>query len=156
MAEQKNLKYTLNWSFLIVFFSIISKLLKYAAQTKNLIYKIQHFFTTTRLSGRFAPIFYFNCGLWTLSLCTNLGDFHKLMKIKLCCRLIFKILIIHKPSLGSCEVPQKMLAKSVRLFLRLLDTNQQTNKQQTDRQAKNIYRRHLLKWYHCESGMKLF
>ena len=59
MAEQKNLKY-LNWSFLIVFFSIISKLLKYAAQTKNLIYKIQHFFTTTRLSGRFAPIFYFN------------------------------------------------------------------------------------------------
>ena len=134
MAEQKNLKY-LNWSFLIVFFSIISKLLKYAAQTKNLIYKIQHFFTTTRLSGRFAPIFYFNCGLWTLSLCTNLGDFHKLMKIKLCCRLIFKILIIHKPSLGSCEVPQKCWPNRFGCFcVYWIQTNKQTNNKQTDKQ----------------------
>ena len=43
-------------------------------------------------------------------------------------------LIIHKPSLGSCDVLHKIWARSVQQFLRLLDTNRQT-----DRQAKFIY-----------------
>ena len=41
----------------------------------------------------------------------------------------FFILIIHKPSLGTCEVPEKFWAGSVQPFWRLLDTNKQTNKQ---------------------------
>ena len=47
------------------------------------------------------------------------------MKNKFCWRLIFKYLIIYKPSLGSCEVPHKIWARSVRPFLRLFDTNKQ-------------------------------
>ena len=43
--------------------------------------------------------------------------------------------IIYKPSLGSLDVPQKIWARSVQPFWRLLDTNRQTN-----RQAKFIYR----------------
>ena len=43
--------------------------------------------------------------------------------------------MIHKPSLGSLDVPQKIWARSVQPFGRLLDTNGQT-----DRQAKFIYR----------------
>ena len=34
-------------------------------------------------------------------------DFEHLMKIEICWGLIFEILIIHKPSLGPCEVSQK-------------------------------------------------
>ena len=45
--------------------------------------------------------------------------------------------MIHKPSLGSLDVPQKIWARSVQPFWRLLDTNKQTNR---DRQAKFIYR----------------
>jgi len=37
-------------------------------------------------------------------------------------------LIIHKPSLGSREVPHKIWARSVQPFWRLLDTNKQTRK----------------------------
>ena len=44
-------------------------------------------------------------------------------------------MIIHKPFLGPREVPQKMWARSVQPFWRLLDTNEQTGKQ-TPRQAK--------------------
>ena len=51
---------------------------------------------------------------------------------------IFQILIIHKPSLGSREVPHKIWARSVQPFWRLFDTNKQTNK--IDRQVKFIYR----------------
>ena len=43
-------------------------------------------------------------------------------------------MIIYKPSLGSREVPQKIMARSVQPLWRLLDTNKQT-----DRQAKYIY-----------------
>ena len=39
------------------------------------------------------------------------------MKIGFSWRLIFEILIIHKPSLGSCEVPLKMWARSVQPFI---------------------------------------
>ena len=41
----------------------------------------------------------------------------------------FKILIIHKPSMWSRDVPQKIWAWSVQPFWRLLDTNKQTNGQ---------------------------
>jgi len=49
-------------------------------------------------------------------------------------------LIIHKSSLGSREVPQKIWAQSVQPFWRLLDTNKQTDVQtpkQTDK--PNLY-----------------
>ena len=36
---------------------------------------------------------------------------------------IFVILTINKHSLGSCEVPHKMWARSARPFRRLIDTN---------------------------------
>ena len=49
------------------------------------------------------------------------------------------VFIIHKPSLGLREVPQKIWAQSVQPFWRLLDTNKQTNKR-TYRQAKFMYR----------------
>jgi len=53
---------------------------------------------------------------------------------------IFKISIIHKPSLGSLDVPQKIWVWSAQPFWRLLDTNKQTDKQtnkQTDK--PNLY-----------------
>ena len=50
------------------------------------------------------------------------------MTIEFCWRQIFEILIIHKPSLGSLDVPQKIWAPSVQPFSRLLDTNKQTDK----------------------------
>ena len=45
-------------------------------------------------------------------------------------------MIIHKPSLGSLDVPQKIWARSVQPFWRLLDSNRQTDKQ-TDK--PNLY-----------------
>ena len=50
-------------------------------------------------------------------------------------------MIFHKPSLGSLDVPQKIWARSVQPFWRLLDTNNQTDRQtpkQTDK--PNLYR----------------
>ena len=44
----------------------------------------------------------------------------KFRKLGFCSRLIFEILIIHKPSLGSREAWQKILAGSVQPFWRLL------------------------------------
>ena len=44
--------------------------------------------------------------------------------------------MIHKPSRESLDVPQKIWARSVQPFRRLLDTNKQTNKQ-TDK--PNLY-----------------
>ena len=48
--------------------------------------------------------------------------------------------MIHKPSRESLDVPQKIWARSVQPFRRLLDTNKQTNRQ-TDRQTDkpNLY-----------------
>ena len=51
-------------------------------------------------------------------------DFRNLMTIEFCRRLIFKILIVL--SLGSCEVPYKIWARSVQSFCRLLGKNKQT------------------------------
>ena len=59
--------------------------------------------------------------------------FKNLMKIEFWWRHIFEILIIHKPSLWSREVPQKIWARSVQPFI---------GYKQTDRQAKFIYRLH--------------
>ena len=66
--------------------------------------------------GRFAPIFSFNCEHFPLRnqktktktkkvrgfLKKNVGDFQNLMTIEFCWKLIFEILILYKPSLGSC------------------------------------------------------
>ena len=60
------------------------------------------------------------------------------MEIEFLWRQIFEILIIHKPSLWSLDVPQKIWARSVQPFRRLLDKNKQTNRQ-TDRQTSQIY-----------------
>ena len=70
----------------------------------------------------------------------KIREFSKFSKIDFWWRQIFENLIIHKPSLGSRDVPQKIWARSVQPFWRLLDTNGQTDRQ-TDRQAKFIYRR---------------
>jgi len=43
-------------------------------------------------------------------------EFLKFNENKICWRLIFEILIIHKPSLGSYEVPHKIWARSVQFF----------------------------------------
>ena len=48
------------------------------------------------------------------------------MEIEFWWRHVFEILIIHKPSLGSLDVPHKIWARSVQPFWRLLDTNRQT------------------------------
>ena len=72
--------------------------------------------------------------------------FTKLKTFKTHISLIF---IIHKPSLWSRDVPQKIRARSVQPFWRLLDTNKQTPKQ-TDK--PNFYI-DLLVWmsYHHNS-----
>ena len=53
------------------------------------------------------------------------------MKIKFCWREIFENSIIHKPSLGSCEVP---IGSAVLMIIGYKQTTKQT-----DRQAKYIY-----------------
>ena len=71
------------------------------------------------------------------SLCTSriFKILKNLMTIEFWWRQIFEILMIHEPSLGSLDVPQKNWARSVQPFWRLLDTNKQTNKQ-TDKLCK--------------------
>ena len=51
------------------------------------------------------------------------------MTIEFWWRQIFEILMIHKPSLESLDVPQKIWIWSVQPFWRLLDTNKQTPRQ---------------------------
>ena len=58
------------------------------------------------------------------------------MTIEFCWRLIFEILIIHKPFMGSCEVPHKIWVRSFQLFLVFIgykQTNKQTDKQSINR-----------------------
>ena len=84
-------------------------------------------------------IFYFNCEhflldkpwldlIWLLYIveqkqkCLNLKK--NKIKLDICLRLIFEILIIHKPSLGSCELQHKIWAwsvQSLRWFLEIRD-----------------------------------
>ena len=97
----------------------------------------------TRLLGRFAPIFYLNCEhvLFVNILNKEEKIFADLKKKFFFTKLkTFKthlfIFIIHKPFLWSREVPQKIWARSVQPFWRLLDTNRQTDKQ-TDK--PNLY-----------------
>ena len=54
--------------------------------------------------------------------------FKILMKIEFWWRHNFEILIIHKPSLGSRDVTQKIWTRSVQPFWRLLDTKKQIKK----------------------------
>ena len=54
------------------------------------------------------------------------------IKLDICLRLIFEILIIHKRSLGSREVPHRIWVRSVHIFGPLLDTQIDT---QTDKQS---------------------
>ncbi len=61
-----------------------------------------------------------------------------LMKIEFWWRQIFKISIIHNPSLWSRDVPQKIWTRSGSAVLTFIG-HKQTDKQ-TDRQAKFIYR----------------
>ena len=62
--------------------------------------------------------------------------FKKFYKIKTFKHNFFEILIIHRPSLRSREVPHKIWAPSVQSLCRLLDTTER----QIDRQANNIQR----------------
>ena len=58
------------------------------------------------------------------------------MTIEFCWRLIFEILIIHKPFMGLCEVPHKIWVRSFQLFLVFIgykQTNKQTDKQSINR-----------------------
>ena len=94
----------------------------------------------TRLTDSFAPIFYFNYEQFLLvyivkqkqtkkfaDLKKNIVDFQNLMPIEFCWRLIFEILITHKPSLGSFEVPYK-IQPLYQTFMRHKQTNWQTSK----------------------------
>ena len=101
------------------------------------------------LQSNIELLFYIKLGfkvLWTFSLCKhyktktkivyrfykkNVMDFKNLMRIEFCWMQIFKVLIIYKHSLGTCEVRHKNFARSVQPFWRLLD-----KKEQTDRQAR--------------------
>ena len=87
-------------------------------------------FIITRLLGRFAPIFYFNCEhvlfVHRKTKQKSFKIFKNLMKIEFWWSQIFEILIIHKPFLGPREVPHKIWAWSVQPFW--LDTNRQTDK----------------------------
>ena len=76
----------------------------------------------TRLSGRFSPIFFFDCKHFLLIQIVKqkLADFIK--KCRGFWILIFEMLIIQKPSLESCQVPHKIWARSVQPFWRLLDS----------------------------------
>jgi len=74
---------------------------------------IVNIFSTQKLSGFYKKQFV---------------EFQNLRTIEFC-RLIFEILIKHKPSLGTCKVPQKIWARSVQPFWRLWVTNIQLPKQ---------------------------
>jgi len=103
------------------------------------------------LRGRFAPISWINCEhvlfVYIVKQNKKFRGFSQkisrifkilknLMTIEFWWRQIFEILIIDKPSLESLDVPQKIWARSVQLFWRLLDTNRQTDRQ-TDK--PNLY-----------------
>ena len=95
----------------------------------------------TRITERFAPIYHFNCKHF---LCVYIGnqkqkssriykkkfvDFFYIKKIVFRRRLICEILIIYKPSLGSCRVPQKNLARYIDSAIFTFNGHKQTNKQ---------------------------
>ena len=95
-------------------------------------------FYFTRLLGRFAPIFFFNCEhvlfVYIVKQNKKVRGFHKTFlgifkkKIKFCWRIFFWNFDLHKPSMGLREVPQKNRTRSVQPFGRLLDRhpNRQT------------------------------
>ena len=83
-----------------------------------------------RLSGCLAPIFYLNCLPFGGFYKKNFVDLQISMKIEFFVgNNLLKFWLSIKPSLGLCEVPQKIWARSVQPFWRLFDTNKQTDKQ---------------------------
>ena len=52
----------------------------------------------------------------------------------------FLILITHKPSMESGEVPHKIWARSVQPFWRLLDTNKQTDRHPPRQTSQKVFR----------------
>ena len=73
------------------------------------------------------------CSFYTLYNTNNENcvDFQNLMKIEFCWRLIFEVVIIHKPSHGSCEIPHKIWARLDQSIWRLLNTNRRTDKKKS-------------------------
>ena len=105
---------------------------------------------TKKLLGRLVPIFSFKCELFLIVTLKNkekkipdfikkkFADFQDLNFFYKNKRTFkHKVLIINKPSLGSCEVPHKIWARSVQPFGGLLETNKQTD--MTPRQATFIH-----------------
>ena len=83
-----------------------------------------------RLSGCLAPIFYMNCLPFGGFYKKNFENLQISMKIEFFVgNNLLKFWLSIKPSLGLCEVPQKIWARSVQPFWRLFDTNKQTDKQ---------------------------
>ena len=79
----------------------------------------------TRLLGRFAPIFYLNCE--HVLFCVHFKT--KKKKISRIFKKNFKIFIIHKPSLGLRDVPQKFGPDRLSRFdVYWIQTNKQTDK----------------------------
>ena len=64
----------------------------------------------SRLLGRFAPIFYFICKTKIADFIKNFVDFQNFQKSNFDGGKFLENLIIHKPSLGSRNVPQKIWA----------------------------------------------
>ena len=108
---------------------------------RNFLFIILKYFLL--VLGFQGAIFYFNC---EHSLCvhckTKIRGLHKniswifkflknLLKIEFCWRQIFEILYIHKPSLGSREVPQNQgpIDSAVLTFIGYKHTVRQTEKQ---------------------------
>ena len=71
----------------------------------------------TRHSGRFAPIFYFNCEHFFLYIVKQKRKKSWIFKISWKSNFVGgQFLIIHQPFLGSCEVPQKIGADRFTCF----------------------------------------
>ena len=87
------------------------------------------------------PIFYFICDIFSFlktktiknsRIVKKFVDLQNFMKIEFCWILIFEILIIHKPSLESCEIPHKnggRIGSAILTFIRYKQTGRQTDKQ---------------------------
>ena len=111
------------------------------------LYKPQVNFT--RLLGRFASIFYFNCEHFlfvyivkrkrkSLRIFLKIVDFENLLEIEFCWRQIFVILIIHKPSLGHVMSHTKFGPDRFSRFnvYWIKQTDKQTEKQSKYREVK--------------------
>ena len=128
--------------------TIHSKVLSSVRFKKNVLFPIVY---QTRLLGSLHAHLLFQLGTRTLCIICktktnkNFADFikknrafSKFSKIEFCAWQIFENSIIHKPSLGSPEVPHKVRPGSGQSFWRLLDTNKQTPKQSLQYLTYNV------------------